>query len=153
LRHSYSYDPLNRLTQDQRSNQTKSTWSYDGANNLTGVSDTATGATNAYCYDPNNTELLAIKNSTCGGAVSQSFGYNPVGDRTSTVAGSVTSTYAFNQEHELTSFTKTGGTSASYVYNGDGLRMTKTVNSSAEGFVWDISLTMRRSSPPRSRTR
>jgi RHS repeat-associated protein len=56
-----------------------------------------------------------------------------------TMPVSTMSNYAYNQEHELTSFTKTGGTSASYVYNGDGLRMSKTVNSSAEGFVWDIS--------------
>jgi hypothetical protein len=75
-----------------------------------------TCATNAYCHDANYTALLSIKASTCSGSVSQSFGYNAVGDRTSLTAGSTTSTYGYNQEHELTSFTKTGGMRALRVW-------------------------------------
>jgi YD repeat-containing protein len=32
-----------------------------------------------------------------------------------------------------------GTTIASYSYNGDGLRTSKTVNGTAEAFVWDIA--------------
>src|SRR5438046_9572635 len=47
-------------------------------------------------------------------------------------------TNRWNQANQMTGFTA-GGTSAGYVYNGDGLRMSKTVNSTATPFVWDTA--------------
>jgi YD repeat-containing protein len=67
------------------------------------------------------------------------YTYNNDGDRigaSDSVTGTSTS-YGYDQNDELTSYSQ-GSTSTTYAYNGDGLRMSTTVNGSAsEGFVWD----------------
>ena len=67
-----------------------------------------------------------------------SYGFNSDGDRTSasdSVTGAST-TYGYNQFDQLTSYSQ-GAASAQYSYNGDGLRMSKTVNGTSEAFNWD----------------
>lgn len=46
--------------------------------------------------------------------------------------------YSYNQAEQL-SGVSTSGLSASYAYDGDGLRMSKTVNGSTVPFTWDQS--------------
>jgi len=65
----------------------------------------------------------------------ETFSYNANGDRTG-MSGTQSATYGYNQADALTSFTQVS-TSANCTYNGDGLRTSKTVNGTAEGYVWD----------------
>jgi len=47
-------------------------------------------------------------------------------------------TQSVGHSHRLTGFAQ-GTSSASYAYNGDGLRMSKTVGTTLEPFAWDIA--------------
>lgn len=140
IRHSYGYDALNRLTGDTRSNRAVTSWSYDGAGNLQTSADTATGITQSYCYDTGDNQLLSLRSGSCSGAQGQSFSYNANGDRLSSTNLATNSTIgamAYNQADELTGYTQ-GQSSASYGYDGDGLRSSKTVNGARTPFSWDL---------------
>ncbi len=64
------------------------------------------------------------------------FSYDAEGDRTGVLASSGASqTYSYNQALELTGV----GSEVSYTYNGDGLRMSKTVGATRTPFTWDVA--------------
>ena len=52
MRHGYTYDPLNRLTQDLRANRTAASWTYDATNNLRTIQDTASSVTKTLTMFP-----------------------------------------------------------------------------------------------------
>ena len=52
--------------------------------------------------------------------------------------GSATTTYGYDEASRLTSYTSSSET-ATYKYNGDGLRMSKTVNGVTTPFTWDTA--------------
>jgi RHS repeat-associated protein len=64
------------------------------------------------------------------------FSYDAEGDRTGVIGSSGASqTYSYNQALELTGV----GSKVSYTYNGDGLRMSKTVGAVTTPFTWDVA--------------
>jgi RHS repeat-associated protein len=64
------------------------------------------------------------------------FSYDAEGDRTGVIDSSGASqTYSYNQALELTGI----GSEVSYTYNGDGLRMSKTVGTTTTPFTWDVA--------------
>lgn len=197
---TFGYDADSNLTTETYPNTTKATFTYDAADRLMGIVDT-TGRKNtqflnfgysrdaanqltadntlAYGYDAIN----RLTTSTAGGSFT--YGYD-AGDNLSSIAiaGSTTSTLAYDAAHQLQSYTKMNGTtlvqkllynfdqdgnrlsktdqtnavttyswdqanrltsyaagttSATYSYNGDGLRISKTVNGTGEAFAWDIA--------------
>jgi YD repeat-containing protein len=66
------------------------------------------------------------------------YTYNSEGQRTATTPPSGPATaYSYDQAGDLTGIS--GSASASYTYNGDGLRMSKTVGSTTTNQVWDTS--------------
>jgi RHS repeat-associated protein len=108
---SYEYDALNRLTLDSASS---GAYSYDAADRIIGFN----GGTLSY---DNADELLALGAAT--------FLYDKQGNR---IADGTTA-LGYDQENRLTSF----GAHATYAYNGDGLRMSKTVSAVSTAFTWD----------------
>jgi RHS repeat-associated protein len=65
------------------------------------------------------------------------FGYDGVGDRTSRVDPLTgTSSYGYDQASRLTSF---NGSAATYAYDGNGLRTSKSVSGVTSAFTWDPS--------------
>lgn len=77
-----------------------------------------------------DTVLLALKP-----AGTTTFGYDARGNRVSvTVPGGGTTTLGYDQANRLTSY----GATATYAYNGDGLRMSKTVGGTTEQFTYDL---------------
>src|SRR5581483_5766795 len=63
------------------------------------------------------------------------YAYDTRGNRTAiTAAGGATTTLAYDQANRLTAY----GTTATYAYNGDGLRTSKTVGATSR-FSWDLS--------------
>ena len=69
------------------------------------------------------------------GTVVRKFAYDERGNRIMSAVGGVTRTLSYNGANELTSI---GGV-ASYAYNGEGLRVSKTVGSTTTHFVWNES--------------
>lgn len=65
-----------------------------------------------------------------------SYAYDPQGNRTGIlpVTGAAT-TLGYDQANRLTAY----GTTVTYAYNGDGLRMSRTVSGTATAFTWDTS--------------
>jgi RHS repeat-associated protein len=62
------------------------------------------------------------------------YGYDAQGNRiSSTPPTGTASTLGYDQANRLTSY----GSTASYQYNGDGQRVSKTVSGTATAFVWD----------------
>ncbi|HXY73078.1 MAG TPA: RHS repeat-associated core domain-containing protein [Actinomycetota bacterium] len=115
---SYTYTPLNQLA-----GTGASTYAYDAAGNMQQMGSTS------LTYD-NANELQA---ATTGGQ-SSTFGYDADGERTSMLPqGGNQTDYAWDQAGRMTS----AGTDASYAYDGDGLRATKTLGAHTEPFVWD----------------
>jgi RHS repeat-associated protein len=125
---AYSYTP-----NDQLASANANPYTYDPAGNLTAAPGGA-----AISYDAADEATSLTKPATGGGTTTTTYGYSPLGERTSQTTGSVTTTLGYNQAGQLTSY----GTAATYTYNGDGLRMTKAVTTPAGGvitsnFIWD----------------
>jgi RHS repeat-associated protein len=84
--------------------------------------------------------LVALRPSTPA-----TYTYDSRGDRTAVTppGGSAATTYVYDQANRLSAFTGGSGSSATYSYDGDGLRMAKTVVSGAvpvtTSFAWDES--------------
>ncbi len=100
-----------------------------GAHTLVKVADTApTG---------DGWEMAAVEiTAAAPGNLKIAYGYDKDGNRTTiTPAGQPTTTLAYDQANRLVAY----GTTATYAYNGDGLRMSKTVNGTTTSFAWDQS--------------
>jgi RHS repeat-associated protein len=65
-----------------------------------------------------------------------SYGYDKQGNRaTITPSGGTSTTLSYDQANRLTAY----GSTATYTYDGDGLRASKTVGASTKAFTWDQS--------------
>jgi RHS repeat-associated protein len=77
-----------------------------------------------------------VQQATTGANETVTFSYDQEGDRIGASSSSGTSqTYSYNQALELTGI----GSDVSYTYNGNGLRMSKTVGATTTPFTWDVS--------------
>lgn len=93
---------------------------------------------------------VATSNSSTGvtGALSRLYGRSPLGQVTSDtdgnratgVQGATTSSYGYDLADRLTSIA--GPATASYTYDGDSLRASKTVSATTTNFTWDESGSM-----------
>jgi len=124
---TYGYTALNQLA-----TVSAGSYGYDAADNLT----TLPGAA-ALTYDLAN-ELTGLTPAT---GPATSYGYDSRGNRTSAaVTGGTTTTYGYDAASRLVSLAGTGvPTPASYAYNGDGLRVAKTVGTASSRFSWDLA--------------
>jgi len=126
--HRYSYSPLNQLVADQQTTGAVTTtlgYSPDSADQITGTINGATNATSGETYDLAG-ELTGMRVTGPSPATS-TYGYNVDGDRTSVASNDGnSSSYGYDQADRLISAT-VGMTRASYIYDGDGLRQSKTV--------------------------
>ena len=97
-------------------NSLSNTFAFDHKSNIT------SDGVNAYTYDTNDKMLTS-----------------PSGTYTYDANGNLTSVsnkqYGYDLFNRLTSFSD-GTTTASYTYNGDGQRTSKTVNGTTKYFVW-----------------
>ncbi|MBI4301917.1 MAG: hypothetical protein HY664_04880 [Chloroflexi bacterium] len=116
---SYTYDNLYRLTGVTYPDTTTQSYTYDAVGNR------LTKNTTSYTYD-NGDRMTAV------GVVSYSYDNN--GNQTA--RGS--DTFAWDYENRMSGAT-VSGTSATYVYRGDGLRHSKTVGGNTTTYTWDVS--------------
>lgn len=147
-----SYNDADQLTATAAGTVLSLGYGRDAIGQVSSV--TADGATGDVSYSPRE-QLAGAKgvsfgydaanNPTTVGSLTQSFDaagqvtadtFDGNGNRTKT--GSAT--YGYDQAARLTSYTGAGG-SATYTYNGDGLRATKTLAGRTTTFVWDAGST------------
>jgi len=128
MSHTYRYSPLNQLVADQQTTGAVTTtlgYRPDSAYQITGTVNGATNATSAETYDLAG-ELTQMQ-VTGPSPATDTYGYNPDGDRTSMATGVGNSnSYGYDQADRLILAT-VGITQASYGYDGDGLRQSKIV--------------------------
>ena len=159
---AYTRDGANQLMSDSSAPSTTGSYKYTALNQVcyagssgsTGCSAPPLGAT-PYAYDAadnltqmgstqqafNNADQLCWTALTTGSCVSPpagatTYSYDSRGNRTritAPVAGATTLSY--DQANRLTAY----GPSASYAYNGDGLRMSKAVAGTTSQFLWDTA--------------
>ncbi|MGZ6973523.1 MAG: Ig-like domain repeat protein [Acidimicrobiia bacterium] len=125
---TYTYDPLNRL-----STLDNNTYGFDTADNLThsvdGAPDRAYDTANQLCWTGTGTGTCPTKPT---GATS--YAYNQRGDRTgATPATGPAIAVGYDQADRLTNYNGT----ATYTYNGAGLRSTKKIGATTSTFAWD----------------
>jgi RHS repeat-associated protein len=87
--------------------------------------DKQTNVTSNYTYD----SIYQLLTAAQGGSTTESFSYDPVGNRTASLG---VSSYTTNSSNELTAMT---GASFTYDYNGN--TTSKTVSSNTTNYSWD----------------
>jgi RHS repeat-associated protein len=126
---NYSYDNQSRLLSvlHQLSGSTidGATYTVDSAGNRTAKTDNRANVTSNYGYDA----IYELLQTTQGGTTTESYTYDPVGNRLSSLG---VSPYSNNSSNELTSTP-----SASYTYDNNGNTLTKTASGSTTNYTWD----------------
>jgi RHS repeat-associated protein len=127
---NYSYDNLSRLQSvlHQLSGSTIDGASYtvDNAGNRTAKTDQRAAVTSNYGYDAIYELLSAMQ----GGSTTESYTYDPVGNRTASLG---VSSYSNNASNELTSTS-----TANYTYDANGNTQTKVVGTNTTTYAWDF---------------
>lgn len=126
---NYSYDNqshlLSVLHQLSGSTIDGATYTVDSAGNRTAKTDNRANVTSNYGYDA----IYELLQTTQGGTTTESYTYDPVGNRLSLLG---VSPYSYNSSNELTSTP-----SASYTYDNNGNTLTKTASGSTTNYTWD----------------
>jgi RHS repeat-associated protein len=152
-RFTYTHSSLGQVTADISAGNPPQAYAYTSAGQLA----SAGGGQYQYDQDGNLTrlpggtslsynaadQLLTLTRPAAGsaaqppaGPATTSYGYDRNGNRTSiTPPGQPAITLSYNQAGQLTAY----GTTATYAYDGDGLRISKTVNGATTAFAWDQS--------------
>ena len=145
--HTYTYDALYHLSQDQQTvvDPNTRTYTIDAATEITATAYTPSGGkTTAGTRTYNAANQLHTLIETYNGTTSKnlSFTYDNNGNRTKTEDNlHLTSTsYGYDQANRLTGINPGGTNSPTYAYNGDGLRMSKSQGLGYEYFTWDIGV-------------
>jgi RHS repeat-associated protein len=126
---NYTYDNLSRLLTvlHQLSGSTidGATYTVDNAGNRTAKTDQRTAVTSNYGYDA----IYQLRSATQGGNATESYSYDPVGNRSASLS---VSSYSNNTSNELTSTSN-----ASYTYDTSGNTTSKTDSSGTTNYTWD----------------
>ena len=127
---NYTYDNLSRLLTvlHQMSGSTIDGASYtvDNAGNRTAKTDQRAAVTSNYGYDA----IYQLLSTTQSGSTTESYTYDPVGNRTASLG---VSSYSNNSSNELTTTSN-----ASYTYDANGNTLTKTISTNTTSYTWDF---------------
>jgi RHS repeat-associated protein len=127
---NYGYDNLSRLTSalHQLSGSTidGATYTPDNAGNRTSKTDKRTNVTSNYGYDA----IYELTGVTQGTTTTESYAYDPVGNRLSSLG---VSPYVYNSSNELTS-----KPSFTYTYDLNGNMLTNVTGSNTTTYTWDF---------------
>ena len=155
---NYSYDGLGRLSNEAASGENAVTYTYDDSNNRKTMT-VAGGAVTTYNYDKNNrlnteskvtgtiTEITTYKYDDNGNQIyrgleiikpiaaaeGEEISAFVLGESTDDAGVTISGYDGFNRLVKVA----TGNTTSTYTYNGDGLRVSKTVNGTTTRHVWD----------------
>jgi len=101
------------------------TYTVDAAGNRTSKADALAGVTSNYTYDA----IYQLTQVTQSGNTTESYSYDPVGNRVSSLG---VSPYAYNASNELTSTPST-----SYAFDANGNTTSKTDSTGTTTYTWD----------------
>ena len=102
------------------------TYTVDNAGNRTAKTDQRTAVTSNYAYDA----IYELTGVTQGANTTESYTYDPVGNRLSSLG---VSPYSVNVSNQLTSTPNT-----IYSYDNNGNMQTKVVGSNTTSYAWDF---------------
>src|SRR5277367_3679611 len=102
-----------------------SAYTVDPAGNRTAKTDQHAGVTSNYTYDP----LYELTQVTQATNTTESYSYDPVGNRLSSLG---VSPYSINSSNELNSIP-----SATYAYDNNGNTLTKVTSAGTTTYGWD----------------
>ena len=151
--YSYTYDANVNITQIYKGNTLIHAYTYDSLNQLTQDIDYTAGTTTTYTYDRGGNILSSLKVNTATNATLESHTYsytnsnwkdqltafdgNPITyDANGTPLTYNGMTLTWTQGRRLASISGTG-LSASYSYNENGIRVSKTVNGVTTNYLLD----------------
>ena len=121
---AYTYDAVDRVTNVTNYEMHAENYSYDGVGNRVASHLSAT-----YAYQPVN-KLTSTATAT--------YSYDNNGNLISKTDASGTTSYSFNEEHQLTQVTLASGLTVNYKYDGLGRRIQRTTSAGAdERYVYD----------------
>jgi RHS repeat-associated protein len=127
---NYSYDSLSRLQSVLHQAGTNTidgaSYLYDNAGNRTSKTNYLNNITENYTYDP----LYQLTQVTQGATTTESYSYDPVGNRLSSLG---MPSYAHNSSNELTSTS-----AATFTYDNNGNTLTKTDSNGTTTYNWDL---------------
>ncbi|GEM_PF-2772228 len=129
---NYTYDKLNRLTRADYSDGTFEAYTYDAAGNRL-TQQTQNGTIN-YEYDSDNRLIKA--GLPAGQAGNELFFYDKTGNLIKKVTAEKTIVYAYDFENRLVGYQDNENV-VTFQYNGNGERVTKTVNGSPTYYIND----------------
>ena len=150
--YNYQYDDAGRLTQEQYGTETKA-YTYDPYGNRLQMTLSGTqSGTVGYTYDANN-RLLKMTNNAGGTTEEINYTYdnngnqiswmkNQIADSDGDAALSMETTgedygvYGYDMYNRVISYTD-GVTTASYTYDANNLRQSKTVDNVTTNHIWD----------------
>jgi RHS repeat-associated protein len=98
----------------------------DAAGNRTAKTDDLAGVTSNYTYD----KIYELTQVTQGTNTTESYSFDPVGNRTSSLA---IPSYTVNSSNELTS-----DSNASYTYDNNGNTLTEANSTGTTSYAWDF---------------
>jgi RHS repeat-associated protein len=126
---NYSYDNVSHLQsvlhQSGSTTLDGASYTYDNAGNRTSKTDYLNSVTSNYTYDP----LYQLTQVTQGSSTTESYTYDAVGNRLSSLG---VSSYSYNSSNQLTS-----DSNASYAYDYNGNLTSKTDSSGTTSYTWD----------------
>jgi len=124
---SYSYDSVSHLLSVLHQAGTNildgASYTYDPAGNRSSKTNYLNGLTENYTYDP----LYQLTQVTQGGSTTESYSYDAVGNRLSSLG---VPSYQYNASNELTS-----SSAGSYTYDNNGNTLT---DAQGRSFTWDF---------------
>jgi len=127
---NYGYDNLSRLLSVLHQAGTTTidgaTYTVDNAGNRTAKTDQRTAVATSYGYD----SIYQLLSATQGATTTESYTYDPVGNRLSSVG---VSPYSYNTSNELMSTP-----SANYGYDNNGNAVTKNDSTGITTYTWDF---------------
>jgi RHS repeat-associated protein len=127
---NYQYNTLSRLLsvlhQAGSSTIDGASYTLDAAGNRTAKADDLAGVTSNYTYD----KIYELSQVTQGNNTTESYSYDPVGNRTASLA---IPSYTVNSSNELAS-----DSNASYTYDNNGNTTSKANSSGTTNYTWDF---------------
>src|SRR5467141_732912 len=127
---NYAYDNLSRLQsvlhQLAGSTIDGTTYTVDNAGNRTAKTDQRAGVTSNYAHDA----IYELMGVTQGANTTESYTYDPVGNRLSSLG---VSPYSVNVSNQLTTTPST-----TYTYDSNGNTLTSVTGSNTTTYTWDF---------------
>ena len=128
----YQYDDLSRLTRAELAGGNVATYGYDAVGNRSSLGNTSPASTTSYTTAPTGNRLT----QSVTGSLTRTYTYNANGDITAfTNSAGVANTLAYDPFGRLASHTKSG-TTTTYTVNALDQRMGKSNSSTTSRYVY-----------------